>query len=84
MKSPQKISPVKDGEQLSSSFKVKGEIALVLNQAVRYEEDILCLIKHYATKTYDGVSKNYRTGRLERELQMIQLSATMCICIAIL
>jgi len=34
--------------------------------------------------TYKGVSKSFRTGRLERELQMIQLSATRCSCIAIL
>jgi hypothetical protein len=25
---------------------------------------------------YEGVSKSFRTGRLERELQMVQLSAT--------
>jgi hypothetical protein len=34
--------------------------------------------------TYEGVSKSFRTGRLERELQMVQLSATRCSCIAIL
>jgi hypothetical protein len=28
--------------------------------------------------------KSFRTGRLERELQMVQLSATRCSCIAIL
>jgi hypothetical protein len=33
---------------------------------------------------YEGLSKSFRTGRLERELQMIQLSATRCSCIAIL
>jgi uncharacterized membrane protein len=33
---------------------------------------------------YDGVSKSFRTGHLERELQMVQLSATRCRCIAIL
>jgi hypothetical protein len=32
----------------------------------------------------EGVSKSFRTGRLERELQMVQLSATKCSCIAIL
>jgi hypothetical protein len=32
---------------------------------------------------YEGVSKNFGTGRLERELQMVQLSATRCSCIAI-
>jgi hypothetical protein len=33
---------------------------------------------------YEGVSKSFRTGRLERELQMVQLSATGCSFIAIL
>jgi hypothetical protein len=33
---------------------------------------------------YDGVSKSFRIGHLERELQMVQFSATMCSCIAIL
>jgi len=33
---------------------------------------------------YEGVSKSFRTGRLEWELQMVQLSATRCSCIAIL
>jgi hypothetical protein len=32
----------------------------------------------------EGLSKSFWTGRLERELQMIQLSATRCSCIAIL
>jgi len=34
--------------------------------------------------TYEGVTKSFRTGRLERELQMVQLSATRCSCVAIL
>jgi hypothetical protein len=33
---------------------------------------------------YEGVSESFRTGRLERELQMVQLSATRRSCIAIL
>jgi len=33
---------------------------------------------------YEGVSKSFRTGCLERELQMVQLSATGCSCITIL
>jgi hypothetical protein len=33
---------------------------------------------------YEDVSESFRTGRLERELQMVQLSATRCSCIAIL
>jgi hypothetical protein len=32
----------------------------------------------------EGVSKSFRTGRLKRELQIIQLCATMCSCISIL
>jgi hypothetical protein len=34
--------------------------------------------------TYAGASKSSRTGRLEGELQIVQLSATKCSCIAIL
>jgi hypothetical protein len=33
---------------------------------------------------YDGVTKSFRTDRLERALRMEQLSATRCSCIAIL
>jgi hypothetical protein len=33
---------------------------------------------------YEGVSKSLRIGCLERELQMVQLSATRCSCVAIL
>jgi hypothetical protein len=35
-------------------------------------------------RKYEGESKSFRTGSLERELQMVQLSATRCSCIAIL
>jgi hypothetical protein len=38
----------------------------------------------FVTCTNEGVSKSFRTGRLERELQMVHLSATRCSCIAIL
>jgi hypothetical protein len=34
--------------------------------------------------TYESVSKSFRSGHLERELQVTQLSATRCSCIAIL
>jgi hypothetical protein len=44
----------------------------------------VCTHTHTHTHTHDGVSKSCRTGRLKRELQMIQLSATRCSCIAIL
>jgi hypothetical protein len=39
---------------------------------------------HFILRKYEGVSKSFRTGRLERELQMAQLSANRCSCIAIL
>jgi hypothetical protein len=38
----------------------------------------------FAVVMYEGVSKSFRTGRLERELQILQLSATSCSCVAIL
>jgi len=38
----------------------------------------------YLEYTHEGVPKSFRTGRLEQELQMVQLSATRCSCIAIL
>jgi hypothetical protein len=38
----------------------------------------------YLFSLYEGVSKSIRTGLLEQELQMVQLSATRCTCIAIL
>jgi hypothetical protein len=34
--------------------------------------------------SYEGVSKSFRTGRLARELQMVELSATRCSCITTL
>jgi hypothetical protein len=33
---------------------------------------------------YEDVSESFRTGRLERKLQMVQPSVTKCSCIAIL
>jgi hypothetical protein len=33
---------------------------------------------------HEGVAKSFRTGRLEQELQMVQLFPTGCSCIAIL
>jgi len=33
---------------------------------------------------YGGVSKSFLTGFLERELQIVELSATTCSCIATL
>jgi hypothetical protein len=41
-------------------------------------------IINYPMELCKGVSKSFRTGRVGRELQMVQLSATRCSCIAIL
>jgi hypothetical protein len=38
----------------------------------------------FSVKMYEGVSKSVRTGRLERELQMVQLSVTRCSSVPIL
>jgi hypothetical protein len=43
------------------------------------EDNLKCIVEKY-----EGVSKSFRTGCLKRELQMVQLSATRCSCIAIL
>jgi hypothetical protein len=44
----------------------------------------VCIHTHTHTHTYEGVSRSFRTGRLERELQVVQRSTTRCSCIAIL
>jgi hypothetical protein len=45
-----------------------------------YKELCVCKVR----LLYEGVSKSFRTDRLEGELQMVQLSATRCSYIAIL
>jgi hypothetical protein len=42
------------------------------------------MAEEMGTYMYEGVSKSFRTCHLEQQLQMIQLSATRCSCIAIL
>jgi hypothetical protein len=44
----------------------------------------LRIIRVKIIRVYKCVIKSFRTVRLERELQMIQLSAIRCSCIAIL
>jgi hypothetical protein len=51
----------------------------VLNSAWEMTHSLLM-----RSAVYEGVSKSFRTGRLERELQRVQLSTTRCSCIAIL
>jgi hypothetical protein len=45
---------------------------------------LLSFFKWHMPVDYEGVSKSFRTGRLEQELQVVQLSATRYSCIAIL
>jgi hypothetical protein len=45
---------------------------------------VVMVLELIRVSSYEGVSKSLRTGRLERELQMVQLSATRFSCIAIL
>jgi hypothetical protein len=52
---------------------------------VSTEQEMSCSIQFLSfLMAYEGVTKSFRTGRLERELQMVELSATKCKCIAIL
>jgi hypothetical protein len=48
-----------------------------------YEKAVLTSIPRRAV-VCKGVSRSFRTGRLERELQIVQLSSIRCSCIAIL
>jgi hypothetical protein len=75
-------------------FKV--ERVVIYRRTLIYYELTLCLttvplfqyaaFNHFynAENIYEGVIKSYRTGRLDRELQMVQLSTNRCSCIAIL
>jgi hypothetical protein len=52
----------------------------------RRNEDVLEEVKvdSIEIEVYEGVSKSFRTGRLEQELQMAHLCVTRCSCVAIL
>jgi hypothetical protein len=54
---------------------------LIITQLVKkFKGSLSC--SHTNTHTHEGVSKSFRSGRLEWELQMVQLSTTRCSCIA--
>jgi hypothetical protein len=61
-------------------FQVVTSLQIFLSKFINVTGRLLNVTVH----TYEDVSKSFRTGRLERELQMIQLSATRCSCIGIL
>jgi hypothetical protein len=48
------------------------------------KEDDKDMAMHRKDKTYEDISKRSRTGRLERELQVVELSATRCSYVTIL
>jgi hypothetical protein len=60
----------------------------LLKRGIWHSQDLYLYrtAQHCKPRTYEGVSKSFRTGHLERELQtqMVLLSATWCSCIAIL
>jgi hypothetical protein len=55
---------------------------MTLCQLQVWDVDYVCRIENELVRAvwryYEGVSKSFRTDRLERELQMVQLSATRC------
>jgi hypothetical protein len=55
---------------------------LLIQSYIKYNIESPCMSN--SAYKYEGVSKSFRTGYLERELQMVQLSATRCSCITIL
>jgi transposase len=63
---------------------IRGRIALDANE--HFDPVVKKQPKHveiyfHNYDIYEGVSKSFRTGRLERDLQMVQLAATSCITI---
>jgi hypothetical protein len=50
----------------------------------KWENNETNFLRIQSVELYEGVSRIFRTGHLERELQMVQLSATRCSCIAAL
>jgi hypothetical protein len=56
---------------------------LILSSLLRLSSEWTKSRKIIPGNEHEGVSKTFRTGRLEREPQMVQLSATRCSCIAI-
>jgi hypothetical protein len=79
--------PVKTLEALAADRTYKLGMSFKYLRVIRDVRLYSSNTKQVPGKTYDayeGVSKSFRTGRLERELQMVQLSATRCSCIAIL
>jgi hypothetical protein len=54
----------------------KGKVVPLFEVVPRHEDEL--------GLKYEVVFRSFRTGRLEREMQMVQLSTIRCSCIAIL
>jgi hypothetical protein len=57
---------------------------LLLKEACHSVLEFNARIATAPSNTYESVTKSFRTGRPEREMQMVKLSATRCSCIAVL
>jgi hypothetical protein len=75
-----------DSESLFNVDERNSQLFLYISQYVRVQHVAKSSLRtgtHTRLRTYKRVSKNFRIGRLERELQMVYLSANKCSCIAI-
>jgi hypothetical protein len=70
---------------VTSAYKIYFVIIFKVSKLFRPMDGLKVIFHDLKLKiVYEDISKIFRTGRLERELQMVQLSATRCSCIAIL
>jgi hypothetical protein len=69
---------------LLESFQRQCDSAFILDEILRLENLLNIFSRRLVQNQHEAVSKSLRTGRLERELQMVQLSAARCSFIAIL
>jgi hypothetical protein len=82
---PPGIEPSAKPDRLARSHPISLRSILILLSHLRLGRPSDLFPSVFPTKLlYEGASKSFRTGRLDRELQMAQLSATRCSCIAFL
>jgi hypothetical protein len=82
----------KMGVTLVPSFAMDGNFSLptaegsfqYMTKVRHWKTALICIGQIHIYEIDESVTKSFRTGRLERELQMVQLSATRSSCIAIL
>jgi hypothetical protein len=84
------IEPPPSSSPWSSHYTDWANSSLDVNEKESIPATVPCVgifhryIRGAVVVIYEDVSKSFRTDRLEWELQMVQLSATRCSCIAIL